>query len=116
VEAHLSFDPEIVEVIDVEANAADIQIANGDLLNADFVAQNMADNAAGTIDYAIAQLGDTPAAGSGALAVIHFRGKQTGVSPIAFRSVPAAPSGAILVNRNGEEIVADLESGSIEVR
>jgi hypothetical protein len=115
-EVHLSFDPEIVGVIDADANAAGIQIADGDLLVADFVAQNAVDNDAGTIDYAIAQLANAPLSATGALAVIQFRGKQAGVSLIAFRSVPAAPNGAILADRNGEEIVADLESGSIEVK
>lgn len=106
VELHLSFDPAVLEVM---------QLTNGGFVQADFTAQNTFDNAAGTIDYAVAQINRPPANGSGALLNIAFRAKANGVSPVNFRGTQAAPTGVILADPNGTAIPASLANGSVNV-
>lgn len=105
-ELHLSFDKNVLEVA---------QLANGGFVVADFTAQNVFDNNAGTIDYAVAQINRPPAAGSGALLNITFRAKANGTSSVAFRGIPAAPTGVILADQNGAAIPATLAPGTVTV-
>jgi LysM repeat protein len=105
-ELHLSFNPTVLEVM---------QLSNGGFVVADFTAQNTFDNAAGTIDYAVAQINRPPANGSGALLNITFRAKANGVSPVNFRGTQAAPTGVILADPNGMPIPAALANGSVNV-
>ena len=44
MELHLRFDPAVVQVADADPGKDGIQVAAGDFLSADFVAQNQADN------------------------------------------------------------------------
>ncbi len=105
-EVHLSFNPAVLEVA---------QLANGGFIVADFTAQNTFDNAAGTIDYAIAQMNRPAASGSGTLLVVTFRAKAAGTSSIAYRGVAAAPTGVILADANGMAIPASLAPGTVTV-
>ncbi len=105
-ELHLSFDPNVLEVTDV---------VSGGFVAADFVAQNIHDNAAGTIDYAAAQMNRTPAQGSGALLRIVFRAKAGGASSVGLRGTQAVPSGLILSDPNGAAIQASWVSGAVNV-
>jgi hypothetical protein len=104
-EAHLSFDANVLEVIELD---------DGGFLAADFTAQNAFDNGAGTIDYAVAQIDHPPANGSGTLFVIVFRAKAPGKSIILFRETPAAPAGALFSDSNGRAIPVSLINGSME--
>ena len=105
-EAHLAFDPALLEVVAIQ---------DGDFLQPDFVVQNVFDNSAGTIDYAVAQL-DRPAAdGSGALLVVEFRAKAAGETTIRFRSTPAASAGALLADADGGAIQVSLGEASLEI-
>ena len=105
-ELHLSFTPNVLEVTG---------ITNGGFVLADFTAQNTFDNAAGTIDYAIAQMNRPPAQGSGTLLCIAFRAKANGSSPVTTRATPAAPSGLLLSDQNGIAIQASWLPGTINV-
>ena len=105
-EAHLSFDPNVLEVI---------QLNNGDFITADFIVQNTFDNTAGTIDYAVAQINRPPANGNGVLFEMVFRAKAHGQSPIRFRETQAAPAGVLLSNPNGTAIQVSLIIGSVSV-
>lgn len=105
-EAHLSFDPNVLEVI---------ELIDGGFVSPDFVVQNTFDNAAGTIDYAVAQIDQPPASGSGTLFEIVFRAKAQGQSPILFRETQAALAGALLADPDGMEIQVSLINGSISV-
>lgn len=105
-ELHLQFDAKALEVT---------QMVSGGFVLADFTAQNTSDNLAGTIDYAVAQINRTPASGSGSLLVITFRGKACGVSSLAYRGIPAAPTGVILSDANGTAMSATLTPGSVTV-
>ena len=106
-ETHLSFDANILEVIKLD---------NGGFIAADFIAQNTFDNAAGTIDYAVAQIDHPPANGSGTLFEIVFRAKAPGKSIILFRETPAAPAGALFSDSNGMAIQVSLINGSVNVK
>jgi hypothetical protein len=106
-EAHLSFDPDVVEVVDADVEKEGVQVALGDLLSPDFVALNQADNAAGTIDVALIQLAPTPPSdGDGALAAITFRMVGTGTTPITFTDV-------ILADPDGGRISAEVSGGTV---
>ncbi len=105
-EIHLSFDPNVLEVTG---------ITNGGFIAADFVAQNVFDNAAGTIDYAVAQMNRAPVQGSGTLLTIAFRAKSVGTSTLTVRATQAAPSGLLLSDQNGMAIQASWVSGTVNV-
>ncbi len=103
-EVHLAFDPAVLEVIEV---------TNGGFVAADVVAQNVFDNAAGTVDYAIAQMNRPAVVGSGVLLSIAFRVKANGSSVIALRSTQAAQGGLLLSDENGTGIQASWIDGMI---
>jgi len=106
IELHLSFDPNILEVTGM---------TNGGFVVADFSAQNLYNNAAGTIDYAVAQLNRPPAQGSGTLLTITFKAKAAGSSAIALRPTQAVPTGLLLSDQNGMSISASWAGGSVNV-
>ena len=106
VELHLSFDPDVLEVL---------ALNDGGFLKADFPLQNTYDNAAGTIDYAVAQINRAPANGSGRLLEIVFRAKAEGQAPIRFRGTQAAPAGVLLADSDGTAIPVTLTGANISV-
>ena len=106
IELHLAYNPAVLEVT---------QVTNGGFVVADFVAQNIFDNAAGTIDYAVAQMNRPTAQGSGTLLNITFHAKANGSSNLTLRATQAAPSGLILSNANGGAIQASWSNGTITV-
>jgi LysM repeat protein len=106
IELHLSFNPSVLEVISV---------TNGGFVVADFSAQNVFDNTAGTIDYAVAQMNRAPAQGSGALLNISFRAKTNGSSTVTLRATQAVPSGLLLSDVNGMAIQASWVAGNVNV-
>ena len=105
-EVHLSFDTNALEVIELK---------DGGFIRADFTVQNTFDNAAGTIDYAVAQINHPPAHGSGTLFEIVFRAKAEGNAYIQFRATQAAVAGALFSDSNGTAIQVSLRNGSINV-
>jgi hypothetical protein len=107
IEIHLSFDPNILEVV---------EMTNGGFLQADFVVQNTFDNAAGTVDYAIAQMTQPPVSGTGMLLTIVFRAKAPGSSPVRFRETNAAPQGALLSDPNGKAIQVSLVNSNLNIK
>ncbi len=107
VEIHLSFDTTVLEVVELNG---------GGFIKADFVVQNTFDNAAGTIDYAVAQINSAPANGNGMLLEIVFRAKASGDSPIRFLGTQAAPAGALFSDSSGMAIQATLIDGKVNVK
>jgi LysM repeat protein len=92
-----------------------LEVTNGGFVAADFTAQNVIDNAAGTIDYAVAQMNRPAAQGSGTLLNIVFRAKANGSSTVALRSTQAVPSGLLLSDLNGLAIQASWANGTVNV-
>jgi LysM repeat protein len=105
-ELHLAFNPGVLEVV---------SMTNGGFVSADFIAQNIIDNTAGTLDYAIAQMNHSPAQGSGALLNIAFRAKANGNSTVTLRATQATPSGLLLSDQNGISLQASWVAGSVNV-
>jgi len=108
-EVHLAFDPAYLQVQDADPDTEGIQIQAGDFPSPDFVVQNQADNAKGTIDYAVTQLAPREAVdGSGILATVTFKGKDTGTSSLTF-------VGAKLANPDGQEIPSQTVDGQVKI-
>ncbi|MGA1871942.1 MAG: cohesin domain-containing protein [bacterium] len=81
VELGLSFNPEILEVVNTSKHTDEIKIEHGDFFDHKkaMVIQNQADNDIGTLNYVLTMLNPTPAVqGNGKLIQIGFRGKQLG--------------------------------------
>lgn len=109
IEFHLSFDPNVVEVVDADASKPGVQMAPGDWLKNSFVAVNKADNAAGKIDYAVTLLNPAPpVSGSGTIATVTFKGKNNGTSPLRVQK-------ALLATRDAKEIKSEWQDGAIGV-
>jgi hypothetical protein len=109
VEVHLAFDPARLEVQDADPDKEGVQIQAGDFPSPDFVVQNQADNAKGTIDYAVTQLAPREAVnGSGVLATVTVRGKDKGTSSLTF-------VGAKLANPDGQEIPSQTVDVQVEI-
>ncbi len=112
-EFHLSFDASILEVVDADAGTGGIQISMGDFLAPDFVAQNLADNATGTIDFAISQMAPHAAvSGSGTLATITFKGKAAGTASVSFTSVLLADAGGGQIPSSSQNATVTVTSGA----
>jgi len=108
-EFHLTFDASLVEVVDADVGTDGVQIGIGDFLAADFIAQNVADNTNGKIDFGVSQMAPHGAvSGSGTLATISFKGKGSGTSNVSFTNVLLADSG-------GGQIAASAENGTVTV-
>lgn len=108
-EVHLTFNPALLEVVDSDAGTAGVQIQPGTFLSADFTAQNVVDQAAGKIDFAVAQMPpNQPVSGDGVLATITFKGQADGTSNVDFVSI-------ILSDRDGMAIGAGTQGGSVTV-
>ena len=79
VDYQLTFDPNVVEVVDSDPDRDGIQMIPGDFIKPDFIVINLADNAAGTLHYVAAQVNPTPpAVGTGVILLVQFRGKILG--------------------------------------
>lgn len=108
-EVHLSFDPALLEVADADAGTAGVQIAHGNFLSPDFVAQNQVNTTTGMIDYAIAQMPPHAAVnGTGTLANITFKAKAAGTSALTLVTV-------LLADPNGGNIAVTAQSGSLTI-
>ena len=107
-EVHLTFDPALLEVVDADPDKAGVQIQPGTFLSPDFVAQNVVDQAAGKVDFAVAQMAPSePVSGSGVLVLVTFMGKAGGTSDINLV--------VLLSDRDGRAITASTSGGRITV-
>lgn len=99
VEMELSFDPAIAQVVDADPGTPGVQIQPlGSFLSPDFVVKRVADNSAGTIEYAATQLSpQAPVSGSGPVAAISFQSVANGTFSMPY-------SIALLVDVDGAPI------------
>lgn len=110
---HLEFDPAIVEVVDVDASQAGVQIGSVNLPGG-AVAVNRVDNALGTIDYMIDGLAVGKAT-EAIVAVITIRGKAAGVTRIDFRGVSSLPDGVRIKDANDQVVAAEGQGSAVTV-
>ena len=108
-QATVEFDPALLEVVDADPSSDGTQVKLESFLQADFVQQNTADNATGTIDCVVSQLAPTAAvSGTGSLFVITFRAKAEGQSSVHFTELKLAKS-------DGTQIPATQQNAQIVV-
>jgi LysM repeat protein len=114
-EVHLTFDPNLLEVVDADADKDGVQIEPGDFLSPDFMAKNNVDQSTGRIVFAVAQMPPhEPVSGSGVLAKVEFRGKAAGTSALTFSTTqPTSP--VILSDRDGNAISTSIQNGTVIV-
>jgi hypothetical protein len=106
----VTFDPQVVEVVDADPNLPDIQVALGQFLEAGFAVINTADNTAGSAHLVMTQLNPSlPKSGTGALIVIKLRGKRAGTSS------PLTVVNPQLARRDGYMIPASGAAGQVTV-
>ncbi|MDY6874667.1 MAG: cohesin domain-containing protein [Chloroflexota bacterium] len=113
VEVYMTFDRAVLEVVDADPDAPDVQIQPGDFLNPDFVDENIVyqddEGVDGEVYFAIYQEDPAaPVSGSGVLATITFQGKAVGTSAIDLADV-------FLGDYDDGTIAAGLQDGSVTV-
>ena len=93
----LAFNPDVLEVVDADAVIAGVQVQPGALPDPEQgkVTMNTADNAEGTVAYAVAlQQPALPASGDGTLCTITFSAKAPGFSALQISSTDLSNSDA----------------------
>jgi len=111
VDVRLTFDAAKLEAQDANASLTGVQVEQGTFLNPaqGFMAQNVADNTTGQVQYAFVLLTPAPAvSGSGVIAKITFKAKAAGNALITLNT-------ATLSNNQAMPITATLMSGSVTV-
>jgi hypothetical protein len=107
---YVTFDPDVLEVVDADSAEDGVQIEAGDFLGSDAtVWANDADQEDGEIIFS-QEVSTDAVSGSGKLATISFRGKVPGTSDITIDE-----DLLFLEDEAGEVITATIESGSITV-
>lgn len=108
-EVNLTFEPTLLEVVDADSSTEGVQIAHGDFLSPDFIVQNVADSATGTVNYAIACLPlDKAVSGDGVLARITFRALAEGETLVNIR-------GALLADAQRQPIAVETDSSVVAI-
>lgn len=106
----MTFDPQVVEVVDADPDVSGIQVAQGLFLDPGFAVINAADNSAGSVHLVMTQLNPSlPKSGTGALVVVKLRGRQAGTSSALTVVNPQ------LARRDGFLIAASAAAGEIRV-
>ncbi len=76
-----SFDPRVVELVDMDLKQDGVQMVPGNFPKPDFLVRNSGDNSAGTFMYVLTQVNPTPPAnGKGVVLSLYFKGKLNGQS------------------------------------
>ena len=109
-ELQLSYDPAMLEVVDVDAGTEGSQIAHGMFLSPDFVVENRADAAAGTIHYAVTQSAPAEAqSGEGTLVVVELRARAAGTTTLVIREL-------LLSDVDGAALEVDWEDLALTIQ
>jgi hypothetical protein len=109
VDLALTFDPQVVEVVDADPLRPGVQAVQGPFLEPGFTAVETADNAAGSLRFVMTQLNpSSPKSGSGTLLWVSLRGRAAS---------PGSPLelAAQLATRDGVEIETVAVSGRVQV-
>ncbi|MEM7533926.1 MAG: cohesin domain-containing protein [Chloroflexota bacterium] len=106
----LSYDPDVIEIVDAYDFAGGTQIQHGSFLTAETTIKNVVDPVNGTIHFAISLQGAEPGAnGSGTLAQFAIKGLVTGSSPISLTNV-------VLSDPQSQAISYTAQSGQVIVK
>jgi len=105
----ISYDPNIVEVVDFDPDLDGIQVALGLFLDPGFVIFNQADNDLGQLRLVMTQLNPSESkSGTGNLMVVRFRARQTGETPLLLVA-------GQLAQRDGTSFFPELQSDQLTV-
>lgn len=111
-EVHLTFDPALLQVLDDDDVQTGVQILPGSLFPStrpSYVVQNRADQATGTVDFAMTLLDPaTPVTGSGTLATVRFSARQAGTTTLRWTMTK-------LANKAGANIPHTTQDCSISI-
>lgn len=109
LEIHLEFDPALIQIVDSDQDAPDVQVSHGDIFDiaTSFVVSNRVDNEQGTIIYAITQLAPSePVDGNSVLLSLNLEAISLGLSELTLSSV-------ILGSKAGESLAVESQNGQI---
>jgi hypothetical protein len=107
----MAFTPGELEVLDANSSLPGIQVSvRSDFLQPEILLKREADNLAGTILYAAAQLNPTePVSGSGVLFEFQIKILQAGAHALVFSSTQlAAPGGGVIVHTSQGAVYGTL--------
>jgi len=114
VEVHLSWDPNVVEVMDAVPSVEGVQILPGDLFEGQLTFRppngNDVDNAVGELVYVLSLSGGSaPVSGEWSVGVVTFHAKGNGSSPIEFHG------DTLMANPNTGNIISGWIDGNASV-
>jgi hypothetical protein len=110
VELYVTYDPELLEVVDADSDEAGVQIEPGPFLGADAtVDTNEVDQEDGDILF-VQEASTDAVSGDGTLATISFRGKAPGTSDITIDDEVLYPE-----DETADALTATVQSGTITV-
>jgi len=95
---NISFDPGVIEMIDMDSQLNGDNVLLGDLLDPVFVATNTISNTAGTVEVGVTQLMGTPVSGGGVLGTLRFRAKSAGHARVIVTHLELADSNALPIS------------------
>jgi len=109
IEIQMTFNPTVVEILDMDEGQAGTQVQPGDYPFPDFPVKNEVRNSSGTVWYAVTQIAPRePLSGSGRVMTLRVRGRFGGDCPLVIHF-------AQLVNRDAAEMPVDIFGGHIAV-
>lgn len=99
-DVRVTFDKDVLEVVDADPGSSGVQVQMGSFLSPDYVVSRDADNSAGVTRYALTQLAPTPpASGSGILFTILFRARsESTAAPLTFAQVELADRNGVVMS------------------
>lgn len=107
----LTFDPSMLEVVDMDEDTPGIQVQPGHFINPEnaFILQHNADNETGKVDYALSLLNPAPPVeGDGLLVQVTFRAKAEGSTIIAITE-------GLFGTQTGETVAPVLDSVELAI-
>jgi hypothetical protein len=111
-DVQLTFDPAILEVVDMDLKKEGIQFQAGKFIDTrkSYPLQYQVDNVKGVIDYALTLLNPAPEVqGNGQLIMISFKAKANGKTTLSI-------SEGMFGTKTGETITPKLDSAKVNVR
>ncbi len=108
VQLQLSYDPQVVQVIDADASQRGVQVRVNDAFSTDSIFANTVDTERGIITFGAGVIGVPAINGSSGLIAIDFRPQRVGQSAVAIDSLT-------LTDVSGQPIAATAAAGSVNV-
>ncbi len=109
VELEITYDPDVIQVIDANAGQRGVQVRVGDIFANAVISKNIVDTRHGRISFAAERLDVyTALEAPTTLILIDWRPHHVGTSPVTLAEV-------VLTDHNGQAIEVTRESGTVEV-